>query len=76
MTGLPAMVYQLAGKGLLRTGMDADIVIFDPDTIIDAATFNECFTPAPGLDYVLVGGEVAVKDAVFQNVYNGRFHTR
>ncbi len=76
MTGLPAMVYQLPGKGLLRAGMDADIVIFDPDTIIDAAGFNNCFEKTPGLDYVLVGGEIAVKDAEYLGVLNGRFHTR
>ncbi|MBQ1325500.1 MAG: D-aminoacylase [Solobacterium sp.] len=76
MTGLPSMVYQMEGKGLLRTGMDADIVIFNPDTIIDSATFEDCFARCPGLDYVLVGGEVAVKDAVYQGLKNGQFHTR
>ena len=76
MTGLPSMVYQMEGKGLLRTGMDADIVVFDPDTIIDSADFDDCFKPAPGLDYVLVGGEIAVKDAVYQDVLKGSFHTR
>lgn len=68
MTSMPAAVYGLTGKGLLVEGMDADICIFDPDTIIDRADFIDPTRKAEGLNYVLVGGQIVVEDAV----YNGK----
>ncbi|MBR2472551.1 MAG: amidohydrolase family protein, partial [Clostridia bacterium] len=64
MTAMPAAVYGLKSKGLVWEGMDADLCIFDPDKIIDRSTFTDCIQKAEGLNYVLVGGEVVVKDAV------------
>lgn len=64
MTSMPAAVYGFKKKGLLVEGFDADICIFDPDRIIDHSTFTECHLHAEGLNYVLVGGLVAAKDAV------------
>ena len=72
MTSMPAAVYELTGKGLLREGFDADICIFDPDRIIDRAEFVNCHNRAEGLNYVLVGGEVVVENAVYQEKRNGR----
>jgi len=63
MTGMPSMLYGLNGKGLLRVGMDADIVIFDADKIIDKANFENCFTKAEGVNYVMIAGNIVVKDA-------------
>ncbi|MBQ8814959.1 MAG: D-aminoacylase [Lachnospiraceae bacterium] len=68
MTSMPAAVYGLTGKGLLREGFDADICIFDPDKIIDRAEYTDCSKRAEGLNYVILGGEVVVEDAV----YNGK----
>ena len=71
-TAMPAAVYGLTGKGILREGMDADICVFDPDTIQDHATFANCRARATGLAYVIVGGEIAVKDAVHNGKRQGR----
>lgn len=71
-TAMPAAVYGLATKGLLREGMDADICVFDPDAIQDHATFGNCRAPATGLSYVLVGGKIVVKDAVSNGTRAGR----
>ncbi len=71
-TAMPAAVYGLTTKGLLREGMDADICVFDPEKIQDHATFADCRARATGLAFVLVGGEVVVKDAVHNGKRNGR----
>ena len=72
MTSLPAMVYGLRNKGYLREGYDADICIFDPETILDNATYLEPFHRADGLNWVIVGGVVAAENAVFNGAKNGR----
>ena len=41
MTGMPAQRFGLAGRGLIKRGFAADLVLFDPETIIDTATFSE-----------------------------------
>jgi len=75
-TSMPASVYGLKTKGLLWEGMDADICIFDADKIIDKATFTACNQRAEGLRYVILGGEIVVKDAVYQGGRPGRFLPR
>ena len=72
MSSMPAAVYELNGKGLLREGFDADICIFDPNKIIDRADFMQCHEHAEGLNYVLLGGEVVVENAVYRDKRNGR----
>ena len=72
MTSLPASVFSLKGKGLIRKGMDADLCIFDADTIIDKSDYVSPTVKNEGLNYVIVGGKVAVTDGVYQNVRNGK----
>ena len=72
-TSMPASVYGLASKGILKVGFDADICIFDADTIIDKADFKDCHERCTGLSYVILGGEVVVEDAMFNGVKNGKF---
>ena len=62
MTAMPANRLGLSSKGQLNAGADADIVIFDPEKIVDCATFAEPVLPPVGIDYVLIGGEIAAKD--------------
>lgn len=64
MTSMPAAVYGFNAKGLLREGFDADICIFDPDSIQDRATFVNPHERAEGLDYVIVGGKISAVNAV------------
>ncbi len=62
MTAMPANRLHLENKGRLNVGADADITIFDYETIRDSATFAEPSLPPQGIDYVLIGGQIAAKD--------------
>ncbi len=72
MCSLPAMVYNLPTKGLIREGMDADLVLFDPETVCDRATWTEPFLLNEGYDMVMVGGQIALSDNEPNGVCNGR----
>ena len=56
MTGLAAHEYGLKERGLVRPGYHADLVIFDPKTVADRATFEDPVQPAAGIETVLVAG--------------------
>lgn len=62
MTSLPARIYGFPRKGLLREGMDADLVIFDPIHLLDNATVSDYAASNSGLNYVLLRGKVVVKN--------------
>ena len=72
MTSLPAAVYGLTGKGLIRVGMDADLCLLDPETIIDAADYKNWNARCPGLKYVFVNGQPVVTDSVHDGRLLGR----
>ena len=57
MTSLPAQRVGLKDRGLLRSGMFADITVFDPRTVADLATFERPHQPSAGIAYVLVNGQ-------------------
>ena len=56
MTSLPAKRFKLRDRGLIRAGFKADLVVFDPDTIIDRATFKEPQLISDGVKRVFVNG--------------------
>jgi N-acyl-D-amino-acid deacylase len=62
MTSLPAAHFRLAGRGLVRAGHAADLVVFDPRKIADTATFEAPHAYAAGVPYVFVNGVVVVKN--------------
>ena len=64
---LAQRVPAMAKKGRLDIGADADIVIFDPDQIVDRATYTDPMLPSAGVSYVLVNG--------YPVVDNGRLNT-
>jgi N-acyl-D-aspartate/D-glutamate deacylase len=78
MTLMPAQVLERstpAGhqKGRLQEGADADIVVFDPATISDRATFEMPMAPSVGVRELLVGGTVLIDDGkLVQNLYPGK----
>jgi N-acyl-D-amino-acid deacylase len=62
MTGLTAKTFGLADRGVLRTGMAADITVFDAGGIDEAGTFARPIQPAKGIDTVVVNGTVVWRD--------------
>ncbi len=56
MTGLPARKFGLRDRGVLREGAHADITIFNPDTVMDTADFQNSTRPATGVEAVIVNG--------------------
>jgi hypothetical protein len=63
MTGLPAATIGLIDRGVLAAGMAADVAVFDPRTVVDHATFEEPMRPSEGIRFVLINGQIAVRDA-------------
>lgn len=57
MTGLAAAELGLPGRGLLGEGMFADLTLFDADTVIDRASFDDPTAPAAGIAHVIVNGQ-------------------
>lgn len=72
MTLEPARRLRLFNKGAVREGADADITVFDPELITDKATFGSLDKPE-GIDYVFIGGDVAVMDGKAVDRRLGRF---
>jgi N-acyl-D-amino-acid deacylase len=62
MTSLPAQTFGFRDRGLIREGFAADIVIFDENTIIDRATYDQPHQFPVGISFVIVNGEVVLKD--------------
>jgi N-acyl-D-amino-acid deacylase len=72
MTSFPAQRFGILDRGLLRPGMWADIVVFDPETVIDRATYEDPHNFPDGIPYVIVNGEVAVHDGRYTGALGGR----
>jgi N-acyl-D-amino-acid deacylase len=60
MTGLTAKQMHIANRGLIKDGLAADLVIFDPATIADRATFTDPFQYAVGVSTVIVNGKIVL----------------
>ena len=71
-TGLPADILGLTDRGHLKPGIYADIVVFDPKTFRDHATFQSPFEVSTGVRFVLVNGELAIDDGHLANTAAGR----
>lgn len=72
MTGLPADWFRLEGVGYLLPGCAADVVVFDPDTIADRATYTEPGEYPVGIHQVFVSGSHVVRDGTFTGMRAGR----
>lgn len=71
-TGLPAQILGLNDRGLLKAGLAADVVVFNPKTFIDNATFENPHQLASGMEYVFVNGTLAVDQGKPTDALAGR----
>jgi len=72
MTSLPANRLGLADRGILRPGMKADVVVFDPATVRDMASYENPAQYSQGVDLVLVNGKAVVADGKPTNALPGQ----
>jgi len=73
---LPAEMAGMKSKGLIKEGYDADIAIFDLDTLKDQADYIHPKAKNEGMKYVIVNGAIAVQDDRFTGIHAGRLHRR
>jgi len=72
MTSFPAQRFGLLDRGLIRPGMCADITVFDPETVIDKATFENPHQFPEGIEYVIVNGTATVDKGKFTGNLGGK----
>jgi N-acyl-D-amino-acid deacylase len=72
MTSMPAQRFGIMDRGILRPGMRADLVAFNPDTVMDKATYQDPHQFPEGIEYVLVNGNIAVDEGEYKPVLAGR----
>lgn len=76
MTGLSAARFGLQERGLIREGYWADLVLFNPDTVLDVADFKNPQQAAEGIDGVWVNGQLSYADGKAQGERQGKFLPR
>jgi len=72
MTGLTASILGLKDRGLLLQNYKADLVVFDPETIIDTSTYEKGTTFPIGIEHVIVNGEITIKNGEHLGTLKGR----
>jgi N-acyl-D-aspartate/D-glutamate deacylase len=72
MTAAPAARLGLTDRGLLRTGLAADICIFDPKSVIDQANWNNLEAYPKGIETVIVNGRLVIRDGEHTGALPGR----
>jgi N-acyl-D-amino-acid deacylase len=76
MTGVPASVFGLENRGVIREGAFADLVVFDPERVIDQADFTDPKQPSIGIELVLVNGRPVWREAAWTGERPGRLLRR
>jgi N-acyl-D-amino-acid deacylase len=72
MTGLPARRFGMTDRGLVKVGAWADLVLFNPSTVRDKATFAQPVQPAEGIEAVWVNGQLAWRDGQVREAHAGQ----
>jgi dihydroorotase/N-acyl-D-amino-acid deacylase len=75
-TSLPAARMRFADRGVPKTGMWADVVVFDPETVRDLATFDQPNQLSEGMRFVLVNGVPVIEEGKMTNALPGKVLTR
>ncbi len=75
MTSLPARTFSFHDRGIVRPGLVADLVIFDPERVTDKATYEDPHQYSEGIDVVIVNGAIAVDGGTPTDVRAGQFIT-
>lgn len=75
-TGMPASVYGLKNKGLVKQGYDADLVLFDYDRIIDGGDYTDPFKPNEGIHQVYMTGQLVLEDNEPTGNWCGKYLTK
>jgi N-acyl-D-amino-acid deacylase len=70
-SSFPAQRYNLADRGLIKRGLAADVVIFDPETIIDRGTYADGRLSPIGVEHVIVSGQLVVEQGRRNNNFPG-----
>lgn len=70
-TSLPAGIVGLTDRGILKSGAKADLVLFDPATVKDKATYLHPYQYPDGIKWVFVNGKPAVADGLFRSLSSG-----
>lgn len=73
MTSLPARTFSFQDRGIIRPGFVADLVLFEPDKVMDKATFEDPHQYSEGFDFVIINGVVTVAGGRMTNNRAGRF---
>lgn len=76
MTALPAQVFGLHDRGVLRAGTYADLTVFDPKNFTDTATYGQPHRFASGMRHVIVNGALSYSEGHFTGQRRGRFLDR
>ena len=71
-TSLPADMLNLKDRGLLKKGFIADIVVFNPKTIRDRATFEKPHQYSQGIEYLFVNGQLTIEKGSYNNALPGK----
>jgi N-acyl-D-aspartate/D-glutamate deacylase len=72
MTSLPADLYGLAERGRIAPGLWADLVLFEPDGIVDRATYDRPFVAPDGIRACFVNGAAVMRDGTYTGARPGR----
>jgi N-acyl-D-amino-acid deacylase len=76
MTGFPAEIMSISKRGVLKPENFADLVIFDPEKIEDKADYNNPYQFPEGVEYVLVNGNIVLKENALTGLKKGRILRR
>ncbi|MYH49381.1 MAG: amidohydrolase family protein [Gammaproteobacteria bacterium] len=69
---LEAYVPMMANKGRIRVGADADVTVFDPETVRDRGDYTNAAVPSAGIEYVFVNGVLTIEDGEYLGTRAGR----